>query len=283
MERILTDNEIKSILLGNVDNPVFKYQGMMMMSRGNQSHTDVLALSNKYELILIKGNDDTGHQHIRARHNYWSIHSYTIEDSDKSKRFQNQSRFPKDMHLFKELEIADQLYQSKNLVKDNTHTLAHKFDLYEGEADLEGLQGEQTRLLLYKNTRIIHSLFPVRSKHNRKRLKNFLFTRGTVEVFRNPTSGIKQTMIPYLGIDKKLAYGIFIEKFEDRNKELISVVTFENDGKIFYKNELIERDIIRFKTDTHEVTTYQYTDLREVERVILNIDQNRKKDEGSSI
>lgn len=269
MENLLTDSEIYKILNHNINNPVFKYKRIILGSRENESPTDVIVLSYKKDLIMIRGNDDTGLEHIRARHNFWSRRAYTVENPNESKRIQNQSKFPEDITLFDELRIAEEIYRPENLVIDNPHKMAEKFDLYVGESVFDKNEKEKVKLLLYKGTKILHTLFPVNAKYSRKKLKNFPFYRGKVEVFKHPTTGIKQVMIPYHNLDKEHCYGIFIEKFEDENKEIISLVTCINDGNNFRKRELIEREMTYFETDTHERITYQYTDLREVEKLIL--------------
>lgn len=273
MENLLTDLEINEIIHRKINYPIFRNNNMTLSPKEDQSHTDVMAISEYKSLIMIRGNDDTGLHHIRARHNFWSTRAYTIQNPDGSKMIQNQSKFPDNITLVDELRIAEEVYSSENIIMNNIHPMADKFDLFIGKTQLkEKGEIEEFKLLLYMDTKIIHSIFPKSAKYNRKRVKKFPFYRGRVDVFRHSKTGIKQVLIPYRDLERRLSYAIFIEKFESNDKELISLLTYIDKGERFSKRKLTERKITYFKSDTHERINYQYSDLREVERIIINVE-----------
>lgn len=271
MEQLLSKQDIKEILSDNRDSPVFKYYGIRLMATDKHSYKEVIAISDKHNLILIKGNQDTGNEHIRQRHNFWSTKKYIVPDDNGGLRFQNQSRFPMGVAPIDYLKIADEIYSKENLIENNSHVMAEQFDLYIGEYLFEKPEKEKVKLLLYKGTKIVHSLFLARDSYNQKRAKKFPFARGKVKF--KIKKGIEETFIPYYDVQTKLRYGISIEKYPLEDIEHIYLLIF--DPKDYSHNnfiKLLERKLTYFQTKKHEEVTYQFNDLSDVERYIMEID-----------
>lgn len=271
MEQLLSIQDIEEILSNNRDNPVFKYYGVRLMPTDKHSFKEVIAISDKHNLILIKGNEDTGNEHIRERHNFWSTKKYIVPDDNGGLRFQNQSRFPMGVAPIDYLKIADEIYSKENLIENNTHVMAEQFDLYIGEYLFDKPDKEKVKLLLYKGTKIVHSLFLARDSYNQKRAKKFPFARGQVEF--KIKKGVEETFIPYYDVRTKLRYGISIEKHPLEDSEHIYLLIF--DPKDYSHNnfiKLLERKLTYFQTKKHEEVTYQFNDLSEVETYIMDID-----------
>ncbi|MFG4003447.1 hypothetical protein [Flavobacterium aquidurense] len=271
MEQLLSREDIEEILCNDTDNPVFKYYGLRLMSTDKHSFKEVIAISDKHNLILIKGNEDTGNEHIRERHNFWSTKKYVVPDENGGFRFQNQSRFPMGVAPIDYLKIADEIYSKENLIENNSHVMAEQFDLYIGAYLFDKTDKEKVKLLLYKGTKIVHSLFLARDSYNQKRAKKFPFARGKVE-FRIK-KGVEETFIPYYDVRTKLRYGISIEKYASEDIEHIYLLIF-NPKDYSHNNfiKLLERKLTYFQTKKHEEVTYQFNDLSEVERYIMDID-----------
>lgn len=271
MEQLLSKEDIKQILSSNRENPVFKYYGVRLMSTDKHSFKEVIAISDKHNLILIKGNEDTGNEHIRERHNFWSTKKYIVPDDNGGLRFQDQSRFPMGVAPIDYLKIADEIYSTENLIENNSHPMSEKFDLYIGEYLFDKPKKEKVKLLLYKSTKIVHSLFLARDSYNQKRAKKFPFARGKVKF--KTKKGVEETFIPYYDVTTKLRYGISIEKYPSEDMEHIYLLIFnpkDYSGHNFIK--LLERKLTYFQTKKHEEVTYQFNDLSEVERYIMDID-----------
>ena len=271
MEQLLSKEDIREILANNRENPVFKYYGVRLMSTDKHSFKEVIAISDKHNLILIKGNEDTGNEHIRERHNFWSTKKYIVPDDNGGLKFQRQSRFPMGIAPIDYLKIADEIYSTENLIDNNSHSMAEKFDLYIGEYLFDKPKKEKVKLLLYKGTKIVHSLFLARDSYNQKKAKKFPFERGKVKF--KTKKGIEETFIPYYDVTTKLRYAISIEKYPSKDMEYIYLLIFNpKDYSSYNFIKLLERKLTYFQTKKHEEVTYQYNDLREVERYIMNID-----------
>ena len=277
MEQLLTKKEIDEIQYGNFDNPVLRYHGIRLMQKDTHPKTVLIAVSDEHSLLLIKGNQHTGNQHIIERHSYWSIKLYTIQNKNGETVFQHQSRFPGDVSPIHFLIIADEIYKPENLVLDNPHPDSDKFDLYIGEFQFEKEKKEKVKLLVYKNTKIIHSLFLQSAKYNKKRVKKFRFSRGQVKYAKKKPNEIRKVLIPYFDSKFKLCFGITIEKYPQDNREDIIIMIFdpESDDLSSYNYiKIMERPINHFVSEEAEEFNYQHADLREVEQLIQQIDND---------
>ncbi|WP_418502196.1 hypothetical protein [Flagellimonas sp.] len=279
MEQLLTKEDIKEILYGNFKNPVLRYYGTRLIPKEHHPHTTLVAVSDRHSLLLIKGNKDTGNQHIIDRHNYWSTKLYTVQKENGETVFQHQSRFPGDVSPFHFLAIADEIYKPENLIKDNPHRDSDKFDLYVGEYLFEKKNKEKVKLLVYKNTKIIHSLFLQSAKYNKKRVNKFPFSRGEVKYAKKKPDEVRKVLIPYFDSKFKLCFGITIEKYPEHNREDIIIMIFDPESSDLSKYNFIkiqEREIKNFVSEQAEEFNYQHADLREVEKLIQKLDNDLK-------
>lgn len=275
MERLLTKKEIDEIQYGNFKNPVLRYHGVRLMQKSSHPHTALIGVSDKHSLFLIKGNPDTGNQHIEERHGYWSIKLYTLQNEKGETVFQNQSRFPSKVSPIHFLTIADEIYSPENLIADNPHPDSSKFDLYIGEFQFEKEKKEKVKLLVYKNTKIIHSLFLQSAKYNKKRVKHFRFSRGQVKYAKKKPNQPRKVLIPYFDSNFKLCFGVTIEKYPKDDREDIIIMIFDPESNELSKNnfiKILERKINHFVSEEAEEFNYQHADLREVEKLIKQLD-----------
>ncbi|HEY1192613.1 hypothetical protein [Flavobacterium sp.] len=273
VEKLLTQKDIAEILSNRKNSPVFKYYGIRLLPTEEHSFKEVVGISDIHDLILIKGNEDTGERHIRERHDFWSIKKYLIQNEDGALAFQNQSKFPMDVAPIDYLKIADKVFSNGNLIEDNRHPMSDLFDLYIGEYEFSSQKNERVKLILYKGTKIIHSLFLVSSKYNHKRVSRFPFARGKVLLKKKKNKNVDETFIPYYDVKSKLRYGISIEKYPEHDLEHIYLIVFDT-ADYSHRNfiKLLEQKLTIFPSTKHEEVTYQNCDLRDVENFIMDID-----------
>jgi hypothetical protein len=277
-KRYLTKREIHKIE-SRSNRIYFEYPDEKNLPRERTIHTEIVAHSERNRLILIKGNEDTGHKHIRLRHNFWSLSSYIIDDGKGGQKFQNQSRFPLSTAMKDELEIADSVYSRKNLLIENKNSESHLFDVYNGVYEINKNKLEKVRLVLYKNTKIIHTLFFIRDKYSKKKIKGFPFKREKIEVNKFPSESRKEIFIPYININRDLVYGIHINKLFEPKVELLKLIIICDDSNYSKEVQLGQRELIYFESDYTELITYQHKDLLDFERLILKIEKGLKSGE----
>ena len=272
MQGNFTEEDIKFIINEARTNEMFQFYGARVMNVSRLKYNDVVTISSK-GLILAKGYSETAYEHIRERHLYWSFNPYPVGNE-----FQAQSKFPQHIAPVYFIKIADEIYSSENIILNNMHLKSDDFEKYQGNCKFDGINDEITNLILYKGTKIIHSLYPQNKKYNKnKNRTKFPFTRGRVEI-RNANSlrTIKEIYIPYFGLELKLKYVIFIEKFYLKDTEEFRILAYDENEK--YKFDVIvgEKKLIKFSGETSMKITYQHCDLRQIEDFILEIEKRDK-------
>ncbi len=131
-------------------------------------------------LVFIVGTDDTGFTHIHRRHSgnsgedFWDDFKddkgQVVEKFDnfgrRKYRLDNPSNFhPHSIPIFDYLSVADQVYSSGQLqIEKNKHK--DLFDVYEGLATCLNREEIRYRLVLYKDSKIVHTLIPLTKKFN---------------------------------------------------------------------------------------------------------------------
>ena len=268
MQVFLTKSEIEIIELEARNSPVVKYYGVKVFNVSKLNYLNVITISDK-NLILIKGNLDTAYEHIKISHNYWSTQPYPKGDG-----FQAQSKFPIDILPINFIEIADSIYSTENFVVNNEHKDSDKFEKYFGLYSFDGKTEEKINLILYKGTKIIHSLYPQSNKHNKNRNRTkYPFTRGIVKISNlNSLKKIKEIYIPYFGTDLKLKYSILIEKFILKEIEEWRILVYDENRNYKFDYYIGEKKISKFSGETSERISYQHCDLKNIEELILKID-----------
>lgn len=169
MSSILTTSEIANILQIAKD-PIYQIPGVVCFTSKNNP-LGIIKVSPK-GLIFIEGNDETGFKHISERHNYYSdrIDWINFKDNNNNtrerkgihgeiiKNLDNPSRFsPNSIPIIDFVRIADDVFCTENycLEKNKEREL---FDLYIGCS--KSINDRKYRLITYKNTKIVHTLFP---------------------------------------------------------------------------------------------------------------------------
>lgn len=125
-------------------------------------------------LVFVYGTDDTGFTHIHQRHiskdkEFWVdflddkgnvvVKKYRYDIPKK--RLDNPSQFhPFSIPIIDFTNIADAVYKNENLNTEKNKR-QEEFDLYEGLAS--GLDGNEIlyRLLVYKGSKVVHTLYPL--------------------------------------------------------------------------------------------------------------------------
>jgi len=183
MKGILSKEHI-AIVENEAQKPHYRLMGAFCFGKDPLT---IIKMSQK-GLILIKGTDDTGHIHISQRHfsnsktywdNFYDHNGTIIHKKDrigrKKYRLDNPSSFHSESLGFIDIpNIADQIYHRKNL--DNSKNKHNElFDIYVGLAKGMDENRIKYKLITYKNSKIIHTLFPLTKEfnHQKKRITNF--------------------------------------------------------------------------------------------------------------
>ena len=132
-----------------LNNPGFIYQFPK-----EKNGLDIIHISPVKKLIFIDGDEDTGVTHILQRHRY-----YTNSFSQSKDGFMKTSRFSKETGGLSEISaIAEMLFDEANLA-NTKNKFPDLMDVYDKK--IPSLNNQKFRLIVYKRTKIVHTLFPV--------------------------------------------------------------------------------------------------------------------------
>lgn len=241
--------------------------------------TGVLTLSSIHGLIFAKGNEYTGFEHIVQRHEQWTSRPHWIKSIDENDnnyfRLQDQGLFrPDSFPIYDYCMIADSLYKNENLnVEKNKRP--DLFEMYTGEYTHQDLEISKYNLLIYRGTKVVHTIYPQSNKNNPKRVKGFNYSRGGASSSWDFKNSITMIEIPYFDHNNIVRYLLIFRKVSDKLTVIIQI----NDNlgnpwkSIFVGGRRIDISKYRDDFDPFDVIRLEYGDLREFERKILELDK----------
>ena len=243
---------------------------------GKATEVSILTISKKSHLIFTEGNEYTGFNHISNRHSYYSYINYWVLNNDGINRLDKPSKFhSKMMPIIDFVKIAEEIYKEdyKNITKNSRPEL---FDKYSGTYIYDNDYKEMYHLLLYKDTKVVHSMFPQSKRKNQKvRTK---YGKGIVKVITKVPEFTQDLFLPYenkLGVP---VYSILIRKYLADQKERTFIQKHNNTGEVIGSVLLGERSIAfneRFERSFMNVI--QNSDLLDFESVINKLDKGEIK------
>ncbi len=273
MEKIFTKKQLEKIEK-NASEDLSLIGGYTL--NGKATEISILTVSKKNLLIFTEGNEYTGFNHIRQRHSYYSYMNYWILNNNRTKRLDNPSKFhPKMRPIIDFVKIADEIYkeENKNITKNSRPEL---FDKYSGTYIYENDHKEMYHLLLYKNSKVVHTMFPQSKKKNQKiRTK---YGKGTVKVTTKIPDFTHDLFLPYENDKGIPVYSILIRKYLAELKERTFIQKHNKMGNVIGYVLLGERDIEfneRFERDF--MNAIQTSDLLEFESIINKLDKGEIK------
>jgi len=203
MKQYLSQELIKLIEEKATD-PIWK---MGVLAGGYKTWYSIIAVSPN-DLVHFYGNSDTGWQHVMSRHSYYSNDIYFGEGAlGEPSRFQ-----PLGLPIFDWVRIADDVFTG-GVLDEKYHPEGELFVKYKGQSNrYEGSNGEMKEfsLILYRGTKIVHSIFPKkhmqRSKVPQSKLQDLKRTLDHIRTEKNPFSAQLIIRIPYVN-------NMFIERY----------------------------------------------------------------------
>lgn len=268
----LTVNEISSIQKQAIEQQELRKPNFIALGI---AHTSILKLSQQNGLILIRGNKDTGFEHIRIRHEYFSQVPFWKENDGQVYLDSPTRLSPNSVPIMDYVKIADSLYLPKNI---NLKGCKHPdlYDMYSGEIEYKG-GNHFFNLLLYKETKIIHTLYPKNTIEKKEKPKNFHFFRGTVTGQHDLTRNVLEMQIPYMDSQNRIAY--LVKLYTDYHINIQTIVVEFTDTKGRERFAEIGKKPINIEQSLgFLILHYQVADLRDIEECIKNIDKQMKSE-----
>lgn len=276
LEELLSRAEIHSILLESA-NSIYKNPDVLFFPVTGR--TMILRIGQKNGVIMVHGDEHTGFTHIIKRHNYHSETDYWKKEEDKNGnrliKLEDPSRFSKEsIPIYHYTGIADKIFTKENLnIKKNKRP--DLFDLYTGVYQYEKGKPMKYHLITYKDTPVVHTLYPDKRKFNKKKIVNLF--REKVYGKELPHRDTKTIFIPYRD-HLKTRYTILIRKEYQTQKEVISIAKHGVNGEPEKVLKVGERDLVDNFSIQHEMLSYQYSDLTNLEKILKKVIDSEEKD-----
>jgi hypothetical protein len=263
VEKLLTIKEIEIIQQTVRLNPALRHPNVI--SGGNE-RTSIYKVSPICGLVFVKGDGDTGFSHINDRHSYWSEKYYWKEEG-KHARLDNPSKFSrKSIPIGDYINIADQLYSPENLNIEKNRS-PDLFEMYTGIVRDENNGESKYHMLIYKSTKIVHTLFPHSKTHNKKKHINYRRGKPKGKMWLEPFRS--SIVVPYLDSRDRVVFSFQVLKDLERKTEQGILINHKLDKHLV----LFERDIDHIEEIGKDVEMMERADLSQVERIIKKIEK----------
>ncbi len=259
--------EIEKEVSNDLENYIGMYYG------GQPDDKRIITVSKYNQLIFVEGNTDTGFQHFSDRHDYFSFKNYWKESEGKKYELDNPSKFHPNTILVDYVKIADAIFkvENKNISRNSR---PDTFDKYTRSYNNSDSIIEKYHLITYKDTKIVHTLFPNKKTHNIKSKSRF--GKGFVKTQHKFPEGYNDLIVPYQDKEGKVVYSILVRKFYNEKIERLFVQVHDANGNAKEKILLGYREFDNFEEFDREIMTqYQCSHLSDLESIINQINDSR--------
>lgn len=232
MERLLTEDDINEINKTARTFPVFDRPILFF---GKKNYKTLIGKSPRNGLIMIEGNDDTGFRHIQKRHTY--KYEYKDWKKDTPSELDYPTVFPEGELLFLNWhKIADTIYQKENFDLEKNINPS-EFDLFLGDYQYDG-ENYKCVLLLYNNTKIIHTFYlKLNNKNkvfNKKKPSGFHFVKKKLKCISDYGKGKQILDIPYFDNNDELKYLVKVEWDTVTSDEIWRILIYREEENLIY-------------------------------------------------
>ena len=222
--------------------------------------TSIFKITPKNGIIFIWGDSETGFNHLHERHSFWSEKYYWKQEGDKVV-LDNPSKFKRDsLPIEHYIRLADELYSKQNLNNEKNKS-KELFDLYTGFVEENGKT--KFHMLLYKDTKIIHTLYPHKKNNNKKIHLNLRRGKASGKLWFQPFTG-STIGVPYRNNSGDAIYSFQVIKNFDTMIEVWLLINEVTSQSMKLHERKIEK-IIEFNLD---VDLLNDADLTDIEKVI---------------
>jgi hypothetical protein len=166
--------------------------------------TSIIDVSKKNGLILANGNEWTGYKHIMERHSLSSRKPYW-----KGAKLDDPTKFRPELAPVEYMIVAESIYKPDNLRNDKNKRI-DEFDLYIGIfKHFDGKEVEY-KLLVYKNTKVIHTFYVNENKKPFNKQKILDLRQGWSKGSYNVMNCIETSEISYYNQDNTVVCKLIV-------------------------------------------------------------------------
>jgi len=252
----LTKSEIEEIV---EESKKEKYSDTQLIGFG-RGRTSIFRLSRETGLILIVGDEFTGYNHIIKRHSVTSRVPYW-----KDGKIGEPTKLPIEIAPIQYLNVAGQVFnpENKSVIKNNDPGI---FDVYTGSVRYNQGYTFDLRLVTYKDTGIIHTMYPT-TKRKEKVLRNL--RHGFVsKASNNILRGIHTYEFAYFDEKNVERYKVILRSFEFQSLARWYIQANDSYGMPLLTTLLKETPFKSEMTVPSRMATIDFSDVSWIEKEI---------------
>lgn len=272
MEKLFTKEELQEIQDSAANNHDLYWNAVVV--DGQATERTIETISKRNHLVFVVGNEDTGFKHFNERHNFFSFQNFWIKNDESDLKLDNPSKFhPKMMPIKDYVKIADNIFlpENKNITKNNK---PDQFDKYTGIYIYEPGIEEKYHLITYKDTKIVHTMFPDKKKYNRKVRFKYGKGIGSIKLTSKSSEAYNDLLVPYLNNEKTTVFSILIRKFYNEKIERLIIQKHDKAGNPEIHYIFGERQLENFESFSRETLHFfQTADLGELEEIMAQLEK----------
>ena len=190
MKNLFSETEIR-LIEKEANNPWYKQDNILIQP---EDYKSIIKVTEK-GLVFIYGNSDTGLNHINERHRHRNG-NYKLTKG----KVENPSLFNLNACSIKDYtQIADEIFVNGKKVLDKTGS--ELFVVYKGN-----YQNDEYKLVLYKGSRIIHTLYPQKKKNNISKRQLIKYVLGEMKATHLLSKNVYTVTIPYVNSEDIVKY-----------------------------------------------------------------------------
>lgn len=227
------------------------------------SKTSIIGVSPSNGLIMAYGNTHTGYNHIFERHSQSSRIPYW----DESGKIGDPTKFKVDFAPIDYLHVASTIYKESNICLDKNKR-PHLFDLYIGTYEHKSGIEVEYKLLVYKNSKIIHTLFVNKNSKPFNHKKYINLKQGWPSGNHDLSSNIQTFTFLYYDIDEIEHFKVVIRYHGNTKQERWYIQVNPINERPFLTAFIKEKNIKKSDQFMTNLFSYEHEDVSWVEKII---------------
>lgn len=223
-EEIFSNEELKQIT-EEAKKPTYSELNLIHIGSNKLS---IRGVSRTNGLILVYGNEWTGYKHIQERHCITSRKPYWNNNI-----INNPTKFNSNIAPISYLYIASHIFKPENINYEKNKK-PDTFDLYIGSYKHTFETEIQYKLIVYKNSKVIHTLFVDDNKKpfNKKKVLNL--RQGFCSSSHNLMNGIQTFHFSYFDSEDIPKFKVIIRYIEREKKEKWYIQVNSSNGTPYF-------------------------------------------------
>lgn len=225
--------------------------------------TSVVGVSQLNGLIMAYGNADTGFRHIYERHSQASRIPHWNEEA----KIGNPTKFALSLAPIDYLYVASMIFNESNVCLDKNKR-SDLFDLYIGKYHHKRGGIIEYKLLVYKNSKVIHTLFVNENSKPFNHKKFINLKQGWPSGNHDLSNNIQTFTFLYYDIDEIEQFKVVIRYHGNTKQERWYIQVNPINERPFLTAFIKEKNIKKSDQFLTNLFSYEHEDVSWVEKII---------------